>query len=475
MYGQGHYGAGIYGGIPAPDPPPPPAQDNPTYGSGTYGYGIYSGDPIPTFPAATTRPALHILAIGPASPHTDWRGAENYNLPAGARTSRPHLALPAAQSKSFTLRLNEGSEARTEHQLTRGAAIIIDEMDTDLWWRRRDPRSRRTEMIGRFNASHVNLAASDTGVNLSVQWDDYQTILGARMVMRMLHPDWNPPKSMWDAGTPVTDVLRWAIPANTGLDLTELDTFPLGAITQPFHLPPDTEIADVFDQLEAISPLNWEWWIETPANLDRPPILRFAIGRRGQDKQVVLFDLGKGPSPIQSWTRQAAEGNYANCLYFTGKSGGAIVRIPAEINRYGQRDAKDGNSGVADNAEVLRAAAMKRLTRWATRRPTYTLTLTPGYWRGRTHIDIGDTVRLILALGAERIDTRYRISELSCEIDANGHEEVTLTLGTPLPSADPRSKRAPLMRLIRYIKNYETPRDAPTIDTDDNDLFEFGT
>lgn len=464
VYGAGTYGEGPYYGYVGAGTDSNPT-DNPTYGSGTYGYGIYYGestvvkDAIPLFNdiAGTGQPPLHIIGIGPWSPVIHWRGAANYGVGAGNLPARPHLAMPPATSKGFTLRLDEGDEARFELNLSRGSAVILDEMDTDVWWRRKDPRTKKVEIIGRFNVSHANTSTSDTGINVSVQCDDYKTILGERRILR--YKDVTNSETQWDQGTPITEILKWAIPGNTRLDLSELDTYDLGAVTATgFHLPPGTTIAEVMEQLIAVSPIRWEWWIETPNDINQSPKLRFQLGTRGLDKGVVLFDLGKGPSPIASWTRRAAADDYANSIIYSGSQGAVVQVIDAQVLQYGQRDTTAGNSTIdGTQIQLMRARAKAKLAKLATRTPSYTIQLASGFWRGREHIDVGDTITLILRLGKETLKEKHRVTEITVDIDSQGAEEVALTLGTPPPSADPRSKRAPLQRIVRHLREYKAP------------------
>jgi len=487
LYGMGIYSEGPYWGSGPPPPVDGEAVPNLNYGAGTYGYGIYYGaiswDPLqPLFPEATkSAPPLHILGIGPWSSRIIWRGAPNYGLRSGTRAARPAMPLPPATGKGFTLRLGDGSEARCELAFPRGSAVIIDEMDTDLWWRRKDPRVGKLEMIGRFNTAHVNLSTSDTGISCSVQFVDYQTILGERMVLKYLNPNATPnPESMWDVGTPITQILAWALPTNTGLDLSDVTggtPYDLGKTTEAFHLSPDTTMNDLMDNLNAISPKHWEWWVETPLDIHLAPKLRFAIGERGHDKGVTLFDVGSGPTPIAQWTRNSASDEYANALYYTGGSpptgvsaaGGVVEVFDAQIEQYGQRDALYGNSTVnGGDKELLKRRATKKLETLADRRASYNIRLAQGFWRGREHIDIGDTINLRLRLGLDTLHEKFRVSELTVDIDDNGLEEVSLNLGRLPTSPDPRSKRSPIARVVRYLKNYVAPDGSANITTPDD-------
>lgn len=508
-FGSGLYGAGIYpgtnqqSGVSVTDPE---TIGQPTlsgaavpatagYGGDTYGQGTYTGS-LPNPGGAATPvpasvplvdvipPALHILGVGPWNPVKAWRGARNYGIGKGLVPARPQLRLPGVTSKSFTLRLDGGNEASVGCSYPRGAAMIVEELATDLWWQRRDPRTGKLESIARFNCSSNDLSYGTDGMLASsLQFQDYFLILGQRMVLKYLTTVYEADgktikaqQSQWAKGSSVTSILKWAIPTNTGIDLSALDDPDLLGVTKDnFEIPPSATIADVFKNVEAIASLSWEWWVDTPADVTLPPKLTFAIGQRGRDRGVTLFDFGLGPSPIAGWTMRATSDTYANAMYFQGKTGtsggGVIVTNPAQITAYGQRDTKSSDSTVTGSAMLFRAAAERALKPLGDRRPTFTITLRAGFWRGRAHIDVGDTVRLRIRLGAEDLSYEYRVSEIQVDVDDAGGEQVQLTLGTPLPSANPRSKYSPTFRLVRYMRNYEPSDhvDTSTWATDPSD------
>lgn len=459
-YGAGDYGVGSYGGAATK---PTPVANNLNYGDGVYGAGPYFGVAIPTlaadlFPTDEQRTAQHILGIGPWNPTVLWRGVKNYGIGAGRRPARPVMRMPRAESKSFTLRLNEAGEATAAFRFTRDDAVIIEEMSTDVWWRRFEPRTGKVEMIGRFNADKNDLSATGTELSSSVHFVDYRQILSDRLLLKYKNAAVDPPETMWPKGTPVTEIMRFAVPTNTGINITALnDNTLLGVTTAPFHVGPGTAMSELFTNLLAVSPKPWEWWVEQPDALDTAPTLKFAVSERGQDRNVVLFDHGTGVGPIARWSMIADADQYANSLYFTGGTGGVHDIIPSQVDEYGQRDATDSDSTLGGALDAIKKAAVTKLRQLADRRPTFQVTLRTGFWRGPSHINVGDTVRLNLRVGRELIDHRYRVSELQCDIDSVGTETVTLTLGTPLASADPRSRRSPLIRIVRKLKNYTPP------------------
>lgn len=445
------------------------------YGSGVYGDGEYSGtikDPggAGIFTVPVYGNPMHILAIGPWNPTRVWRGAKNYGIGAGYAPARPHLQLPGVQSKSFTLRLYDGGEATAHLQFPRTAAVVVEEMSTDLWWRRKDPKTGRLEMVARYNTSHNDLSRGDDGtVSSSLQFVDYRTLLSERMVLKYLTTTYAKDGTIatqtsgWDKGTPITQIMRFAVPTGMGIELGALDNDDLlGATTTAFDLPPATTIDKLFNALLAVSPKPWEWWVDTPDDVTLPPSLTFVIGKRGHNKGVTLADIGAGPTPIASWTMRATSDTYANTVYFQGSEGGIVTKIPAQISQYGERDTQVSDNTVGGNLALLTAAARTRLAKLADRDPTFTVVLRPGFWRGRSHIDVGDVITLRIHLGGEQLDYTYRVTELQADIDTNGVETITLTLGNPLASANGRSRQSPLFKVIRTLRDYETPAHSTT-------------
>jgi hypothetical protein len=422
-------------------------------------------DPIVPSDAAVPVVAQHLLGVGPWNTGIVWKGAPNHG-PGSATypASVPVLGMPSATSKSFTLRLNAGDEARADFNLPREQAIVVERFATDLWWRRRDPRRRVVEAVGRFNAQTTDVRLADNGqLNVSATFVDYRSLLEDRIVLTVAdHPSAG--LSSWDKGTVVTDILRFVVPTNLKLDLTEItdgtETY-CGTITEPVEVPPGTTVGEAFDNLRAISTKPWEWWVELPDDNGARPKLRFAPDGRGADRGVYLIDLGTGQSPLASWSVQAASSQYANAIYFQGGTGGVVYTLPADVEAYGQRDAQEADGSLLGNLPLIQAAAQKRLHELASQSYSWSLTLREGVWEGRSHIDVGDLVNVRVALGAETISGVERVTEISVEVDADGFERVTLTLGPPKPARDPRSRYAATTRLVRTLKNYTRQDTTP--------------
>jgi hypothetical protein len=421
--------------------------------------------PTPTYvpiaaPTPAPRPTTHILGVGPWNTGIQWKGTPNYGQPAGTYPSVPSTTLPDTATKSFTLRLNAADEARTDFTLPRNKAILVEQRSTDLWWLRQDPERQTLDAIGRFNADTVDMSMDDNGqIRVSATYADYRALLEDRLILDVAnHPAAG--LSSWGKGTNIIDILRFVVPTNMNLDLTEITegtSVFVGTITEPVELPPGTSVAEAITNLQSISTLpTFEWWVEMVDNIGSRPKLRLAPHRRGADNGVYLVDTGTGQSPITRWQIQAAGNKYANTLYFSDSAGGVVYRIPTDVTTYGQRDAQETDTSIrpAGNLPRIQAAAQRRLTELSNQQITWTLHLRTGFWQGRSHIDVGDTVTAKIALGGELITGTHRVSEISVDIDESGTEAVTLTLGPPKPAKDPRSRYSPAARMVRTLKNY---------------------
>lgn len=411
-------------------------------------------------PATRAALPLHILGVGPANGSVPWRGAANHGVPGGAvaRLSRPAFPLPTTTSRHFVLRLSGDNEASTSHELDRDTALIIEEHFTDLWWRRRDPNRDTLDMLGRFNADKIDLSGQARTVQLNVSWVDYKTLIGRRLVLAW--KDTTAKTSHWNKGATVTEIIRFALPTNTNVDLTDATTVNLGTIKEAFDLPVGTPVHTVMENLVALSTTKWEWWVDTPATDTSPPKLRLLAGGRGVDRGITLFDVDGMRGPVASWTRSTSGEDYANALFFSGKDGGVVITLPEQISAYGQHDATDNDNSIGTGKQ-LDAAADKRLHELATRAPTYTVVLRQGFWEGREHIDVGDWVNLHLKLGAELLAGSHQVTEISGEIDASDMETITLTLGPPKVASDPRSPRSAVSRIVKRLKD-ATPKGTVT-------------
>jgi hypothetical protein len=150
---------------------------------------------------------------------------------------------------------------------------------------------------------------------------------------------------------------------------------------------------------------------------------------RGVSRGVVLEHDG----PVVSVQRQVTATEYANAIRFTG----ADTTIPDEREAddlatapEGRFDAVFADTGLTTQ-DALNGRAHWRLKQSKTVRPTWSVILRRGYWRGPDHIWLGDPVRLVVYSGHLTTDTILRVYEIAFSIDADGGEQIELTLNGP--------------------------------------------
>lgn len=427
------------------------------YGTGVYGEGPYSKDfspPAPVFVAdrpAAPHYASHILGVGPWAAGLKWRAAPNYGLTATrVYPSLPLLAVPCLSRASFTLRRTKPSEATVETDMARGQALVIEEMVTDLWWRRNDPCNPDglAENIGRFNATAVDASMDSGRLRMSATFVDYRGMLDDRLVLDPMSADANV--------TPVADVLANLIPPNSGIDVSVLATADLGKVLDPIEFAIGSSVPSSIAALQVGSP-PFDWAVEMGSGTEGRPTLQVWPGRRGTDKGVVLVDDGAGFTPMASWRRRTNRDDYANVVLFTGQTGSQLsVPGPADPDfdfdlPTGQRDATENDHDLI-TAELIQRAANKARERLSQRTTAWDITLKPGWWQGRDHVDLGDTVRVVIRLGEDLINEAALVEEINVEIDADGTETVRLSLGWGRPARNPQSSQSTTSIIVRQIK-----------------------
>jgi len=179
--------------------------------------------------------------------------------------------------------------------------------------------------------------------------------------------------------------------------------------------------------------------------------------QRGRSGGVVLI-LGGLAAAV---SRELNPTDYANAIRYTGAAGDDVTPGPTAVEREagyleipgtypeGRWDAVFGDDSLTTQSALDDRAAWQ-LAQSQVVRPTYTVRLHRGAWEGPDHIWLGDTVRLIIPSGRLDVDTSARVYEVEIDIDEDGGETVTLTLGGPRPDF----RRWPA-KTDRRLKNLE--------------------
>jgi hypothetical protein len=155
---------------------------------------------------------------------------------------------------------------------------------------------------------------------------------------------------------------------------------------------------------------------------------------------------------MRKWDRRTNSEDFATYVIVTGVTGSREAIYQNPTIPQGQHDYREDDNTLADvnwiqyDADYILAQRNHVTTSWQ-------VELQPGVWQGRSHIDLGDEVRLVVQLGKDLIDERKQVEQITVDVPSSGIENVTLTLGFPRPNPDPRSKFSALNKLLTQIRS----------------------
>ena len=204
------------------------------------------------------------------------------------------------------------------------------------------------------------------------------------------------------------------------------------------------------DDINQIAQLDggFEWQIRPAGQAD----LRFDVyyPQQGQDNGVVL---SPGDDRVVSITRTTDPSTFGNAVFETGQApaGGSkpTVAYAEGIGPGEDRFDKVVGSNITQTA-ALAADAAAQLRQAQDLTPAYQIVLRAGSWGGPADIWMGDTVTVRIASGRLAVNDRLRVAEMAFAIDANGQEQLTLTVGSLLRNYH---KDIPaILRRLRYLE-----------------------
>jgi hypothetical protein len=172
--------------------------------------------------------------------------------------------------------------------------------------------------------------------------------------------------------------------------------------------------------------------------------------QRGRTAGVVL-DLGGLVSQVR---RTVDPSTYANAIRVNGDA--ALLDVATReaddlaTRPEGRWDGQYGDSTIRD-ATTLDERADWRIADAQVLQPAYTAVLRPGKWDGPDHIWLGDTCRLVVRSGRLDVNTLLRVFEVAVDLDDDGGETVSLTLGAPMPDVR-RTLAAQALRLDQLTR-----------------------
>lgn len=383
---------------------------------------------------------------------------------------------------SITRELNAASSRKVKFSLTEPheASVVIDGFDlaareivelvTDLYvFRRRDPEDAR-ELLYRGRIGNTADAMRSDGHEVTVPSTSYKGVLQRRLLMTGFTSA-NSAYTVGDSsgtgrGQRWNQVDQMQIAWELVDGIQQLSNGDLGIVNgvgqssgklrdRTFQM--GDSIAEQLDSLsDVIDGFDWDI---TPTYTNGASGLQLDrwYRSRGIVRNEVLAFLQSG-SNLLSVQRQVDSSDFANAIRSKGRapeSSGSVQGVePAPVERY----ATPGPEGRWDklfDEDSTTAAGLAERADWRVAdasliRPSYTVELKPGVWRGPDHFWLGDTVKLVVQSGRLNVQTDVRVQTIDITIDDNGDEQVSVTLG--YPKKDFRSKMSDIDRRLARLE-----------------------
>jgi len=371
--------------------------------------------------------------------------------------------LVQARNRKLTFNLAEPSECSVELDGRDVAASEIVELETDIYaFRKPDPNTPR-QILYRGRINKISDTMNETGHQMTVPSIDYRGVLKRRLLMNGLPTDGN---NQVVYSTTDQCVIAWDL-------INKIQTQVTGGhgnlgitngVGQTSGINRDRSYdlgSPVWELIDGLSNLidGFDWDI-TPTYSGG--VLGLQLDRwfpdRGNNTNEVLMFTGQGGN-LASVTRQVDSSDYANAVRLTGRpregANESTAPLPEErrIDFTGRPDWSRWDASFDEDINTQPALGERanwRILDASLIRPSYQVSLAPGFWRGQGHLWLGDRVKLIIQSGRLNVETDVRIVEISVNIDENGVEDVDMTLGYPRKSF---SKK--LSEIDRRLKSLE--------------------
>lgn len=391
--------------------------------------GLYPGAPE-AYPGFT----------GPANPSP---GPESPEAPDAGRVLRPGWSfvigpatgglareLATARSRKCSFKLAEPSEASCEVDGRDPNAAHLAELATDLFVYRSPDWGERRQLLyrGRIGKSGDTFDANTHSV--TVPSLDYRAVLSRRNLMSGSQQTW----AQSDQAQIAFGLIQQAQRHPGGSYGIVMGRQPLTGIRRDRTYDLGDSIGDRIQELsEVIDGFDWDI---TPTSA-RELSLDIWYPQRGVQRPGIVLEFG---GAIVSGSRTVDSGDYANHIRATGtqpEGGGDEPAIQERVapdvasRPEGRWDKTYGESITTTKALEERADWLLDQAQVVT--PTYSLSMRRGWWRGPSHVWLGDTVTIRIRSGRLRVNTRLRITQIDVDISDDGAEDVTLTVGGPKP------------------------------------------
>lgn len=381
---------------PGPEPGPPPPD--PVF-------------PDPPDPAGPADRAEWSFVLGPAS----------------GGMSRE---LSRARSRKCSFKLEDPSEASCELDGRHPEASFLTELATDLHVLRAPRRGARKERLYRGRIGKSGDSFGPDAHTVAVPSLDYRAVLSRRNLMSGSRQVW----AQVDQAQIAMGLIEQAQRHPGGDYGIMIGRSPVTGVLRDRSYDLGDSIGDRIQELsEVIDGFDWDITSTSASGL----ALDIWYPQRGTQLEGIVLEFG---GAVVSGTRSVDSGDYANHIRAKGtqpEGGGtepAIQeRVAADIasRPEGRWDKTFGESITTTKALEERADWL--LDHAQTVTPTYSLRLRSGWWRGPSHLWLGDTVGVRVRSGRLRVDTQLRVHQIDVDISDEGDEDVTVTVGGPKP------------------------------------------
>jgi len=334
----------------------------------------------------------------------DWRvSAYSWNDPTTKREIR------AASSRKLVLRLNAPSTFACSMMGDHEQAKLITELITDI-----TVRADGVDLL-RARCGNTQDTVAESGYGVSFNFVDYRGVLQRRALkaadtLAYLNVDQS------DIAWGMVQNIQSRTNGNYGITR---GTGATTGITRQWNPKPGEFVGKIIDSIGNLAS-GFDWDVSPAMALD------LYYPQRGLNNGIGL-EYGKS---VSSFTRVKTPSTFANDDIVTGGAGTTIVETGSATVATDLQGRWDGTYSYPDITEqaTLVARGSWLVARTSLLVPTYTAKLAPGFWKGTSHIGLGDTVRLLVKRGRINDNLLLRVLEIPIDIGDDGSETVQLGL-----------------------------------------------
>lgn len=401
------YSAGYYGTLGAG-----------TLGGGTYGAGLYGGvsgvapDEVAVESVnLTNQPAGVPSTVPPVVsplPAPAWQWAIG-----NWRDDAPSNQLTMAGSRSLHLHLRSPSEARFVTWGYADETRFLEELISDLWV------TRNGEVLFRGRLDRADDSLDIDSYSIDCNAVDYRGLLERRL----LQTDFSP--SNVEQSTTVWDLISHTQSQTGGsLGLTQDPAWPTTGVLRTASFKTGDSVWDSIQKYALMSN-------GFDLTIDEHKVVSLHNPKFGEANGEVL-DYG---GIVTRARRIFDPARYANVIRQSGSSEPvttpSVQAVPDLATApEGRWEAQFGDTDLRTNDAVTQTAIAK-LAETSRLLPSYQVTLARGAWRGPGHLWLGDEAIVVVKAGRLFDVLTLRIYDMDIDVDVNGHETVTITLGDP--------------------------------------------